>query len=148
VLSSGSNVENLLFGSLLAIGWRDVALAGAPLIIGAAGGLLVGAATVALAGRVPGIGRDTAVAVVVTTAFGIGVLLALSLASPPGIQNLLFGDILASSDADLLLAGALVAAVAVALRLLHWRLLAVGVDRAGARASACPPCAPTARCCS
>ena len=110
------------------------ALAGAPLILGAAGGLLVGAAAVALAGRLPTIGRDTAVAVVVTTAFGIGVLLALSRASPPGIQNLLFGDILASSDADLLLAGALVAVVAVAVRLLHWRLLAVGLDRAGARA--------------
>ncbi|MDX6644494.1 MAG: hypothetical protein QOK40_221 [Miltoncostaeaceae bacterium] len=110
------------------------ALLGAPLILGAAGGLMVGALAVALAGRLTAIGRDTAVAVVVTSAFGLGVLLALSPASPPGIQGLLFGDILASSDSDLLLAAVLVAVVAVALRLLHWRLLAVGFDRAGARA--------------
>jgi ABC-type Mn2+/Zn2+ transport system permease subunit len=110
------------------------ALLGAPLILGAAAGLLVGALAVALAGRLTAIGRDTAVAVVVTSAFGLGVLLALSPASPPGIQGLLFGDILASSDSDLLLAAILVAVVAVALRLLHWRLLTVGFDRAGVRA--------------
>ena len=49
----------------------------------------------------PGIGRDTAVAVVVTGFFGLGALLALSPDSPPGIQSLLFGDILAPSDSDL-----------------------------------------------
>ena len=42
----------------------------------------------------PGSSRDVAVAVVVTTMFGAGALLALSPASPPGIENLLFGDIL------------------------------------------------------
>ena len=110
------------------------ALLGAPLVLGAAAGLVVGAVAVALSGRLPAIGRDTAVAVVVTSAFGLGVLLALSPSSPPGIQGLLFGDILASSDSDLLLAAALVVVVAAALRLLHWPLLAVGFDRAGARA--------------
>jgi ABC-type Mn2+/Zn2+ transport system permease subunit len=115
------------------------ALAGAPLVLGAAAGLVVGAAAVALAGRLPAIGRDTAVGVVVTTAFGLGVLLALSPASPPGIQGLLFGDILASSDADLILAGTFVGVVVVALRLLHWRLLAVGFDRTGARALGLSP---------
>jgi len=115
------------------------ALAGAPLVLGAAGGLLVGAAAVALAGRLAPIGRDTAVAVVVTSAFGLGVLLALSPASPPGIQGLLFGDVLASSDTDLLMSGVLIAVVGVALRLLHWRLLAVGFDRTGARALGLSP---------
>jgi ABC-type Mn2+/Zn2+ transport system permease subunit len=42
---------------------------------------------------------------------------------------LLFGDILGPTDADLASAAALVIAVALALRLLHWRLLAVGFDR-------------------
>ena len=49
----------------------------------------------------PGVGRDVAVAVVVTTMFGLGVLLALSPDSPPGIESLLFGDILGPTDADL-----------------------------------------------
>ena len=51
------------------------ALLGLPLLLGGAAGLLAGAAGVGLAGRVEGVGRDTAVAVVVTTLFGLGVLL-------------------------------------------------------------------------
>jgi ABC-type Mn2+/Zn2+ transport system permease subunit len=74
-------------------------------------------------------GRDTAVAVVVTGLFGLGALLALSAESPPGVQGLLFGDILAPSDSDLILAAALALAVVVALRGVHWPLLAVAFDR-------------------
>jgi ABC-type Mn2+/Zn2+ transport system permease subunit len=69
-------------------------LTGIPLILGGAAGLVVAALGIAIAGRVPTIGRDTAVAVVITTLFGLGALLALSPTSPPGIQNLLFGDVL------------------------------------------------------
>jgi ABC-type Mn2+/Zn2+ transport system permease subunit len=87
---------------------------------------------VAAAGQVPAIGRDTAVAVVVTTLFGGGALLALSPSSPPGLQGLLFGDVLGVSDTDLALAAALAGLVVVALRLLHGRLLAVGFDRLSA----------------
>jgi ABC-type Mn2+/Zn2+ transport system permease subunit len=108
------------------------ALTGLPLLLGAAGGLLVAAIAVAAAGQVPAIGRDTAVAVVVTTLFGAGALLALSPSSPPGLQGLLFGDVLGVSDTDLALAAALAAVVLVALRLLHGRLLAVGFDRLSA----------------
>jgi ABC-type Mn2+/Zn2+ transport system permease subunit len=110
------------------------ALLGLPLLLGAAGGLLVAALGVALAGQVPAIGRDTAVAVVVTTLFGAGVLLALSPASPPGLDSLLFGDVLGVTDGELALAGALAALTVVALALLHGRLLVVGFDRAAARA--------------
>jgi ABC-type Mn2+/Zn2+ transport system permease subunit len=92
----------------------------------------VAAVAVAAAGQVPAIGRDTAVAVVVTTLFGGGVLLALSPSSPPGLQGLLFGDVLGVSDTDLALAGALAAVVVAALTLLHSRLLAVGFDRLSA----------------
>jgi ABC-type Mn2+/Zn2+ transport system permease subunit len=108
------------------------ALTGLPLLLGGAAGLLVAALAVAAASQVPAIGRDTAVAVVVTTLFGAGVLLALSPASPPGLQGLLFGDVLGVSDTDLALAGGLAALVVGALAVLHGRLLAVGFDRLSA----------------
>jgi len=108
------------------------ALIGAPLMLGGAVGLLVAALAVAAAGQVPAIGRDTSVAVVVTTLFGAGVLLALSPSSPPGLGGLLFGDVLGVSNTDLVLAGALAVVVLVALVLLHGRLLAVGFDRISA----------------
>lgn len=108
------------------------ALTGLPLLLGGAAGLLVAALAVAAASQVPAIGRDTAVAVVITTLFGAGVLLALSPSSPPGLQGLLFGDVLGVSDTDLALAGALAALVVGALAVLHGRLLAVGFDRLSA----------------
>jgi ABC-type Mn2+/Zn2+ transport system permease subunit len=74
------------------------------------------------------------VAVVVTTLFGAGVLLALSPSSPPGLQGLLFGDVLGVSDTDLGLAAGLAVLVLAALGLLHSRLLAVGFDRLSAPA--------------
>src|SRR3954449_2026012 len=83
------------------------ALAGIPLLAGGTPGIVLAAIAIAVVARVPGIERDTAVAVVVTGLFGLGALLALSPASPPGIQGLLFGDILGASDTDLLLAGTL-----------------------------------------
>jgi len=94
-----------------------------------------------VAGRAREIGRDTAVAVVVTTLFGAGALLALAPASPPGLGALLFGDVLGVSDADLALAGGLAALLFAALALLHGRLLAVGFDRGTARALGVSPLA-------
>ncbi len=113
-------------------GLVTAALLGLPLLLGGAAGLLVGAAGVALAGRVKGVGRDTAVAVVVTTLFGLGVLLALSAETPAGLQGLLFGDVLGVSDTDLALAAGLGVVLVAALRLLHQRLLVVGFDRTSA----------------
>jgi len=109
------------------------ALAGLPLLLGAAGGILVAAAAVALAGRTPEIGRDTAVAVVVTGLFGLGVLLALSPDTPPHLGSLLFGDVLGLSGGDLALAALAAAGSLGALWVLHGRLLVVGFDRASAR---------------
>jgi ABC-type Mn2+/Zn2+ transport system permease subunit len=115
------------------------ALAGVPILVGGGPGIVVAALAIALVGRVPGISRDTAVAVVVTGFFGLGALLALSPDSPPGIQSLLFGDILAPSNADLILAGILAAAVVLALLVLHWRLLAVAFDRTTAGSMGASP---------
>jgi ABC-type Mn2+/Zn2+ transport system permease subunit len=105
------------------------ALAGTPILVGGAPAVVLAALAIAVVGRVRGVGRDTAVAVVVTGLFGLGALLALSADSPPGVQALLFGDILAPSDSDLILAAALALAVLVALRGVHWPLLAVAFDR-------------------
>jgi ABC-type Mn2+/Zn2+ transport system permease subunit len=115
------------------------ALTGLPLLLGGAAGILVAAVSVALAGRVRGLGRDTGVAVVVTTLFGLGALLALSPRTPAGLAQLLFGDVLGVSDGDLWLAGALVVVVLGALRVLHGRLLVLGFDRTNARALGVAP---------
>jgi len=110
------------------------ALAGLPLLLGAAAGLAFAGGGVALAARVPGIDRDTATGVVVTTLFGLGALLALTPATPPGLQGLLFGDVLAVDGGDLALAAALVVALVAALWIAHPRLLVVGFDRLNAPA--------------
>jgi ABC-type Mn2+/Zn2+ transport system permease subunit len=115
------------------------ALAGLPLLLGAAPAIALAAAAIALAARIAGVGRDAAVAVVVTTMFGLGVLLALSPASPPGIEALLFGDLFGVSDGDLAGAGGLALLVALALRLLHGRLLVAGFDRGSARSLGISP---------
>jgi ABC-type Mn2+/Zn2+ transport system permease subunit len=115
------------------------AIAGAPLIVGGAPAIVVAALAIAIVARVPGLSREVAVGVVVTTLFGVGALLALSPNSPPGIQEVLFGDILGPSDADLLASGALAVVVSASLLLLHGRLLAGGFDRAAARSIGAAP---------
>src|SRR5436309_669209 len=124
---SAESLAHALFLGLVA-----AALLGLPLLLGAAGGVLAAGAAVALAGRLPGVGRDVAVAIVVTTLFGLGVLLALTPASPPGLDALLFGDLLGVTRGDLVAAGTLAAASLVALGALHRPLLAVGFDRGSA----------------
>jgi ABC-type Mn2+/Zn2+ transport system permease subunit len=115
------------------------ALAGFPLVLGAALGVAIAAPSVALAGRVPAIGPDTGVAVVVTSLVGVGGLLALAPDSPAGIHGLLFGDVLGVSDAELILTAALAGVVAAALRIAHGQLLTVGFDRANAPAFGASP---------
>ncbi len=108
------------------------ALVGLPLLLGGALGLAVAGAGVALASRVRGIDGDTATGVVVTTLFGLGALLALTPSTPPGLQGLLFGDVLAVDGGDLALAAGLAAALVLALWIAHARLLVVGFDRLNA----------------
>jgi ABC-type Mn2+/Zn2+ transport system permease subunit len=114
------------------------ALVGAPLLVGGSIGLLVAALAIFVAARAPRIGRDSAIAVVITALFGLGALLALAPASPQSVQNLLFGDILGVSTGDLIAAAALTVVVLVALRLLHMRLLVVSFDRTTARSLGVP----------
>jgi ABC-type Mn2+/Zn2+ transport system permease subunit len=115
------------------------AIAGVPLLLGAVPAIVLAALAIALATRIAGIDREAGVAVVVTTMFGLGVLLALSPQSPPGIESLLFGDVFGVTDADLATAVGLAVLVAIALRLLHGRFLIAGFDRGTARSLGISP---------
>lgn len=114
-------------------------LAGVPLLLGAGPAIALAALAIVLISRVPGVSREVAVGVVVTTLFGLGVLLALSPDSPPGLQGLLFGDILGPTDGDLLAAAILAVVVIAALAFAYPRLLAVGFDPGAARAMGVRP---------
>jgi len=107
-------------------------LAGAPLLLGAAGGVVVAAALIALAARDTRVGSEVAVGVTVTTAFGLGAVLALAPTVPARLGELLFGDLLGASTQDLVAAGALAVLVAGALALGHRSLCAAVFDAAAA----------------
>lgn len=128
-----SLAHSILPGLVIAV------LAGVPLLVGAIPGILVAALAIAAASRIPGVSREVAIGVVVTTLFGLGALLALSPESPPGLGEILFGDVLGPTDADLAAAGVLVAAVTAGLVALHGRLLAGGFDSGAARALGASP---------
>jgi ABC-type Mn2+/Zn2+ transport system permease subunit len=115
------------------------ALAGFPLLLGAALGVAIAAPAIALAGRLPTIGADTAIAIVVTSLVGAGALLALAPETPAGLQELLFGDVLGVSGGELALTVVLAGVVLAALRLAHGKLLTVGFDRANAGAFGVSP---------
>jgi ABC-type Mn2+/Zn2+ transport system permease subunit len=108
------------------------ALAGAPLLLGATGGVLVAAAAIALAGRDERLGSDVGVAVAISALFGLGALLALSPDVPARLGELLFGDLLGVTGRDVAEAAVLAAGVAVALALAHRRLALSVFDRAAA----------------
>src|SRR5687767_10157453 len=108
-------------------------LAGLPLLVGAGGGLGVAAVAIALAGQERRVGSDTAIAVVVTTLFGAGVLLALGPEVPARLGEILFGDPLSVSSDDLLATGALSLVTIAALAALHRPLALGGFDRQAAR---------------
>jgi ABC-type Mn2+/Zn2+ transport system permease subunit len=108
------------------------ALAGAPLLLGAAGGAIAAAALIAFAARDERVGPETATAVAVTGLLGLGALLALSPGSPPRLEELLFGDPLGVGDGDLAAAAALLVAGGAALAALHRPLAALSFDPTGA----------------
>ena len=115
------------------------ALAGASLVAGAAAGVLVAAAGIALVARDERLGAEIGVAVCVSALLGLGALLALAPESPPRLQELLFGDLLGVTGRDLAVAGALVGGVALALAGGHRSFALVGFDRAAARALGARP---------
>ena len=128
-----SLAHGLLPGLVLA------ALAGVPLLLGAGAGVALAAGLVALAGRDERIGSDTATAIVVSGMFGLGGLLALSPDAPARLEELLFGDPLGVSDADLAAAAALAVLGGAALVALYRPLTAVAFDPTGASAAGVRP---------
>ena len=115
------------------------ALAGAPLLLGAAGGALAAAVLIALAARDARIGPDAGTAVAVTGLVGLGALLALAPDSPQRLEELLFGDPLGVTDGDLAAAAALLVLGGAALAALHRPLSAVAFDPGGAAAAGVRP---------
>jgi ABC-type Mn2+/Zn2+ transport system permease subunit len=122
VYAAESLAHAMLPGLVLAV------LVGVPLLLGAAGGVLVAAILVALAARDRRIGGELAVAVVVTGLFGLGALLALAPEIPAGLTELLFGDPLGVTAGDLAAAAALGVVLVAALAAGHRRLSLVAFD--------------------
>ena len=110
------------------------ALAGIPLLLGAAGGVLIAALGIALVARDKRAGGDIGVAVVVSGLFGLGGILALAPATPARLGELLFGDLLGVTSADLVAASVLCAGVLVALAVGYRALTATGFARGSAAA--------------
>jgi ABC-type Mn2+/Zn2+ transport system permease subunit len=108
------------------------ALISAPLLLGAAGGVVVAALAIAWAGRDERLGSDVGVAVAISALFGLGALLALSPDVPPRLGELLFGDLLGVTGGDIVQAAVLAASVTLALALGHRRLALSAFDRAAA----------------
>lgn len=114
-------------------------LAGFPLVLGAAGGMLAGAALIAVAARDARIGPDTAVAVVITGFVGAGALLALEPEVPARLSELLFGDPLGIQGGDLAVAAAAAVAGIAVLAALHRPLALTAFDRTTAGALGARP---------
>jgi ABC-type Mn2+/Zn2+ transport system permease subunit len=112
-----------------------------PLLLGGVVGVALAAAVVAVAGRDPRVGSDTATAVAVTGLLGLGGLLALTPDAPARLEELLFGDPLGVSDGDLIAAAALALLGTAALIALRRPLGAVALDAAGAGALGIRPTA-------
>ena len=101
-------------------------LLGLPIALGGLGGLLLAALAIALATRFAPT-ADAATAVAITPLVGLGALLAFAGPIPPGAGTALFGDVLATTQTDLMIAVAAALVVAATLTLGHWRLLASGL---------------------
>jgi ABC-type Mn2+/Zn2+ transport system permease subunit len=131
---SAESLAHALFPGAVA-----AALLGIPVIAGGAVGVLAAAAAMALVGRVPLLRGDTSVAVVITSLFGLGVLVALSPSTPPGVEGILFGDLLGVTRGDLVTSAVLAGGSLLALTALYRPLLATGFERSTASAFGLSP---------
>ena len=110
-------------------------LAGLPVSLGAAGLAAVTVLAVQAIGADGRLSRDTAIGIVLPSLFGAGVaLIAVSDGYRSRLEDVLFGSILAVTDADLILAVAACVAVAGALGLAGKELALVAFDRSTATA--------------
>jgi ABC-type Mn2+/Zn2+ transport system permease subunit len=110
-------------------------VAGLPVLLGALAAGVVGAVAMAVLLRRPDVGEETAVGVVFTGAFALGVILLSTHGTSEDLDSLLFGSILAVEPRDLrasLAAAVVVAAVCI---LLTRRFVLVAFDRTFARSA-------------
>jgi ABC-type Mn2+/Zn2+ transport system permease subunit len=131
--SAESLAHGMLPGVVLA------ALVGIPFVLGGAAGLLVAAICIVLVARIPRLDADVAVSVVITGLLGLGILLGLAPATPAGLGEILFGDVLGVSDGDLLLTGIVAVAVCALAIVLAPRLTLTCLDRLNAAALGADP---------
>jgi ABC-type Mn2+/Zn2+ transport system permease subunit len=120
-------------------GLAVAAIAGLPLLLGAAGGILAAAVVIALAARDRRIGADLAIAVTITAVFGAGILLASTPEAPPRLSDLLFGDLLGVTDTDLAAAALLAVLTPLVLGAGHRPLTAAAHDADAAPALGVDP---------
>jgi ABC-type Mn2+/Zn2+ transport system permease subunit len=118
--------ESLAHGLLP--GLVGAALIGAPLVGGALAGAVVAALLIAAAARDERIGFEIGTAVVVTAMLGLGALLALAPSTPQRLSELLFGDPLSTTGADIAVAAVLAVAGGLALTALQRPLAALVFD--------------------
>jgi len=106
-----------------------------------AGALVAGLATAAGIGwlsRREGLREDTAIGVLFTAMFALGILLMSTARSFRDLSHMLFGDILGVTTTDLRLMAAVAAVVLGTLALLHKELELASVDPAHAEAAGIP----------
>ncbi len=127
------------FAHALLPGLVLAALLGAPLLVGAIGGVLVAALVIALASRDPRIDADTGTTVAVSALLGAGALLALAPPEPVRLRELLFGDLLGIAPASLAAIAALSLLAVGVLALAYRPLSLVAFDRPAARSLGARP---------
>jgi ABC-type Mn2+/Zn2+ transport system permease subunit len=110
-------------------------LAGLPVLLGALAAGVLAAFAIALLLRRPDVGEETAVGVVFTGAFAVGVILLSTRGTPKDLDSLLFGSILAVEPRDLWASLAAGGVVAAASGLLTHRFVLVAFDRTFARSA-------------
>jgi ABC-type Mn2+/Zn2+ transport system permease subunit len=108
-------------------------LAGLPVLLGALTAGVLAAVAIALLLRRPDVGEETAVGVVFTGAFAVGVILLSTRGTSKDLDSLLFGSILAVDKRDLWASLAAGAGVAAACLVLTRRFVLVAFDRTFAR---------------
>ena len=105
-------------------------LVGLPVIAGALVGGVLAALAIAVLLRRPDVGEDTAVSIVVTGVFAVGVVIVATRATAKDLDSILFGSILAVDGRDLWVGLAAAVGVAVLVGALGRRFVLVAFDRA------------------
>ncbi|MBJ7354976.1 MAG: metal ABC transporter permease [Thermoleophilaceae bacterium] len=128
VLHFGRAILAESFTHALLPGLVLAAIVGAGLLLGAVVGVIAAYGLLLLAARAPKTSSGTATSVSVTLLVALGALLASSGNGIASFESLLFGNPLAASSGDVLIASALAVGIAVALTALGGQFAALAFD--------------------